>query len=82
MSKRCLRVRIAAGLAISISGAAHAGTTLRAIYTAIPGDLTSQVPGKVGEEFGPFERPYRSETGEKWILRARNSPVMCSVGDH
>lgn len=76
MSKRCLCVRLAAGLVISISAAASAGTTLRAIYTAIPGHPTAQVPGLPGDEFGLFERPYRSETGEKWILRARTGTFI------
>ena len=46
MFNRSLSVCLAAGLALSVVCVANAGTTLRAIYTAIPGDPTSQVPGK------------------------------------
>ncbi|MCA9281963.1 MAG: hypothetical protein H6812_10985 [Phycisphaeraceae bacterium] len=76
MFNRSLSVCLAAGLALSVVCVANAGTTLRAIYTAIPGDPTSQVPGKAGAEFGLFERPYRSESDEKWILRARTGTFI------
>ncbi len=72
VARTCLPVAACCAL----TAAAGAGTTLRAIYTAIPGDPTAQVPGKPGAEFGLFERPYRSETGAKWILRARTGTFI------
>ena len=37
-----------------------AGSTVEAVYCAVPGEATAQIPDGSGSEFGAFRRPYRS----------------------
>ena len=49
------------------------------IYSEVASSPTSDVPGVAGAKFDLFDRPYVSENGQNWIIRASSN--LATTGD-
>ena len=70
---------VAAGALALFVGSAYAALP-SVIYSEIASSPTSDVPGLAGAKFDAFNRPYVSENGQHWIIKA-SSNLATSMDD-
>lgn len=77
MHTRATAAVLAGSLLVSLAPPAD-GSSVRVLYSGVPGSPTAAVPGLPGVEFETFNRPYGSESGARWILECNTDEGFLS----